>query len=285
MRLPWLLGALPLLAACTHTVHGTGGSPNDDVPPPATTVPSPTPKPGPPEEPAPVPTPPEWGEASSTDYQVSQMTASMSATSNGTEVRVVAALLVESGTKHVRLEGDDVLTARIGDNGYQVALTPVIADGPKDLRYAATLPLQPSSSTKIIVAFLRAPGLPNAGYSTVTLASPFEITKAPSTLAPGTPAKVSLSNAGPTQIDVVGDCINGPQNRIMIASHANGMDDIAIDTTKIVLTPTMTSCNAFLDVRRTSRGTVDSAFARGLFNGIGGMEGVQDRSVLVHVTK
>jgi hypothetical protein len=271
------LGLSLLQTGCTARIDG---SRDESAPPPST---APTQK----NEEAPPPSTPRPAKRGpySSQWEVGEMIASMSAIADGTRIHVIAALITKNLTldeTFLRLDGEDRLTARLGPSGHEVTMSPMPGGTDDVLRYEAFLTPE-TGAPHVIVAFLRAPGRKNAGLSQVVLAPSFNVTNAPKELVKNAPATVSASGTGFLKIDLVGDCIASPGGRITLGYGQDA--NVVLDTKLIALTGASTSCDAVLDVRRETVGKVDSAFKRGGFDDILDFEGVQMRSLPVRVSR
>jgi hypothetical protein len=209
-------------------------------------------------------------------HQVGELTASISAQSDGTTVHVYAALLLD--TDFVVLDPGDYFTATIGEE--TIALSRE-ASTDSSVHYTATF-AQPSGASDVVVAFHRPDGRAGAPYSLVRLAAPFAITSVvPASVRRTGTLPITISPAPQIGDDYYarfyGACV-GTSSELPLAFDPKGNA-----TLPMLAVPTGGGCNVRIELRRETQGQVDSAFKRTLGGGYGVMEGLVARSITVNV--
>ncbi len=224
------------------------------------------------------------------------MQPSFSAQSDGTSVKVYAALLGSTpgpNSGFVQLDPGESFTATLGGETLPLTLEPSPSDN--HIHYAATFP-EPGAAAEVVIAFQRPAGKTSAPMSTVTVAAPFEFASPlattfhrgdPLTLALA-PARSPLpaSAAGRMAIAFEGACMPSP-----FADYEYGLDvqpdGTATFTTGGVLfgdeagqtQGISPGCDVTIHVRADTSGKLDPAF------GNGGFEGLQERLAQSHITR
>jgi hypothetical protein len=238
------------------------------------------------------PPPPAPPVTTSGPLSVDEMTASMSAQSDGSSVKVYAALL--SASNFIVLDPGDYFQATLAGDTVVMTREPT---SDSTVHYVATFPMQ-SAAAQVVVSFSRPPGKNGAPYSQVTLASPFEITSvAPVSFHRGDVLSMALSSPAPEfrtdtfRLQFEGSCLADiSTHEYPLVLSADGTAEF--DTSPLVFSdeengPRMTplSCDVTIHVRDESGGQVDSAFHRGVAGSIDSMPGVQQRLMSSYVVR
>jgi hypothetical protein len=198
----------------------------------------------------------------SSTVQTSEVWPSLSAQSDGTSLKVYAAILKSSD--FVKLDTGDYFTAQIGNADPVVLTLEPYTDG--KVHYSATFPAS-GDAADVAIAFHRATGFVSAPGSKVTVAAPFTVTSTPpATLKLGTLLTVSISPVPSTaasdndywSIAVTGDCIDdGGPFRVSVDSETGNAQ---LDTSLLKLKQGATGCDVGVQVRHETRGACDSAY-------------------------
>lgn len=198
----------------------------------------------------------------SSSVQTSDVWPSLSAQSDGSSVRVYAAIL--KGSDFVKLDTGDSFTAQIG-NAEPVVLTlePYTDD---KIHYTASFPAN-ADATNLAIALHRASGFVSAPGSKVTVPAPFRITSTPpATVKLGSVLTVKIAPvpaAAATDTDywsiaVTGSCIDGDAPiRVSVDSETG---QAQLDTNVLKLKQGKTGCDVGVQVRHETRGPADAAF-------------------------
>ena len=210
--------------------------------------------------------------ASST-LATSDMWPSMSAQSDGSSLKVYAAVL--KGSDFVKLDAGDFFSARVGDQDVVMTIEPY-TDG--RVHYLATFP-SPTSATDVVIALHRSAGRTEATQSKTSVASPFEITSAPpASFKLGAPLTLTIAPAPASTgdhmtVQLFGACLEDNQPSFPLTFDANG--SAVFDTSAVRLKKGATAgCDVGVQVRHETRGPSDVAFANAAMNPV---EGLQER--------
>jgi hypothetical protein len=232
-----------------------------------TSAPDPSPEPTPSLGPAP--------EITSASLDVSQMSASLSAQSDGNTITVYGALLHDLN-QFVRLDSGDYFTATIADETIVLGLDP----NQTAAHYQATFPAQ-TGDTNVVIAFVRRSGKKDAPTSAVVVPAAFKVTSIPPVaFRPGDGLKISIAPLSPVEGRYVEVAIEGPclvQDKNIFPVTLTETGEGSIDTSNIVFDTTnqqATGCDVDVHVRRLVQGQIDPAFRSGLTD----FEGLQVRT-------
>lgn len=211
--------------------------------------------------------------SNSAAYDVSELSASMSAQCDGNNLRVYAALLHDAG-QFIRLDQGDYFTVRI--NGGPEIEMQTESDG-VTLHYMASFPPN-TDPTDALVALHRPSGKNGAPLSQVRIAGGFSVAEPSASVKAGeglyfrmSPAPASASDV---RVELEGSCVN-VATKLTARTAADGR--LFVDTTG-VLKPNLGGCDVTAHVRTETYGQVDSVFRRGMLNSIDAMEGLQVRT-------
>lgn len=214
-------------------------------------------------------------EVSSSALDVSEMSASLSAQSDGKTITVYGALLHDLN-QFVRLDSGDYFTATIADETIVLARDPDQADA----HYLATFPAQ-KDDTNVVIALVRRSGKKDAPSSSVVVPAAFKVTsKAPIGFRPGDGLKVNVAPLSPLanralEVAVEGPCLEKNLNVFPVTLAATGEGNV--DTSNMVFDTShqeVTGCDVDVHVRRLAHGQIDPAFRSGLTD----FEGLQVRT-------
>lgn len=230
-------------------------------------------------EPSPEP-PPNLGTPTSItsgNLATSEISASLSAQSDGKTITVYAALLHDL-KEFVRLDAGDYLTASIGPE--TIVLSP---ENTYDVHthYVATFPAG-TGEQKVTVALLRRNGKEGAPSSSVVIPAAFTVTSIPPVaFRPGEPLKITVAPSLPVgsrnlEVVIEGPCLAETKNTFPLTLTATG--EGSVDTTHVAFDTTSGSkvagCDVNVHVRRLAHGQIDSAFRSSLTD----FEGLQVRT-------
>ncbi len=214
-------------------------------------------------------------EISSSLLDVSEMSASLSAQSDGKTITVYGALLHDLN-QFVRLDTGDYFTATIGAESIVLALDPDQADP----HYLAAFPAQ-AEDTNVVIALVRRSGKKDAPGSSVVVPAAFAVTSIPPVaFRPGDGLKVTVAPLSPLanralEVAIEGPCLARNQNIFPLTLTATGTG--SIDTSSMLFDTThqeITGCDIDVHVRRLAHGQIDPAFRSGLTD----FEGLQVRT-------
>jgi hypothetical protein len=262
-----LLLLAPLAAACSIRFGDHGAS--ESAPPP----PAPPPPPvyaDPPDAPGP----------RSSDYEVGQLAAEISAQVDEDVLHVYGALVTQNVAGidvHVRLVTGDYFTAKVGDT--ELALVEEPDPGPSPVgatyRYFATFPA-PTDTAEVVVAFRRPATRDGAPLSTVRLPPDFHIVAPPTQVRAGD--TVTLTAAPPDA--------NDPRATVTLTASCVAGGTATLDpkaTVPDLGLASTTGCDGKLALQRHSYGQVDSAFRRGVLDAVWTMDGSRQHAAPIHV--
>lgn len=217
--------------------------------------------------------------ASST-LATSDMWPSMSAQSDGSSLKVYAAVL--KGGDFVKLDAGDFFSAKVDDQDVVMTIEPY-TDG--KVHYLATFP-SPTTATDVVIALHRSAGRTEALQSKTTVPSAFEITSAPPasfrlgapltlSIAPPPappPAATPASTGDQMTVQFFGTCLED-QPALPLTFDANG--SATFDTNALHLKKDATAgCDVGVQVGHETSGPSDAAFANAAMNPV---EGLQER--------
>lgn len=223
-----------------------------------------------------------------------ELFASMSAVQDEHGITIEAALLHERviadvDPDFVTLDQGDRFTATIG-----AATTPMRfsrdADDAKKVRYVARF-TSAAKPVQVVVAFARGDGRPGAPYSQVGLGAPFDIVSAsPVALRREDALPLAISTPSRTlDVSLAGSCVAGAVVPAAFDDHGKA----TLATSQLTASgdpppnapPTPAECDVVVQLQARTAGQVDSAFARGPFGYVLGIEGLQQRTFTTHLAQ
>jgi hypothetical protein len=216
----------------------------------------------------------------SSTLPTNQMWPSMSAQSDGTSLKVYAALLKQSD--FVQLSDGEYFSAKTGDTEVVLEREPY-TDG--KVHYLATFPAN-TASADVVIALHRAGGRVDALQSKTTVAGAFQITSpAPTSVKLGTTFKVTVSpppqpldgadaDAGAAHdtmtVQYFGDCLEDTL-ALPLTFDAEGTATISTALLKLKKGQT-TGCDVGVQIRHETYGKADPAFANADMNPVAGLQ-------------
>ncbi|MEO6572904.1 MAG: hypothetical protein ABIP89_03625, partial [Polyangiaceae bacterium] len=215
----------------------------------------------------------------SSTFLVGEMSASLSAQSDGQSIKIYAGVFSKNGQAIV-LENGDYFTAQL-PGAEAIVLTR--EQGTKDdvAHYAGTLPVQPAA-VDVIIALNRPAGKAPAPASKLHLPAPFQITStAPATTHRGDLLPIQItpaSGAHLMELTVDGECLDKTRSALSTFIGFGSDGTTSFDTANLTLTSGASSCDISLNVRAQTSGEIDPAFAGGVGGGLDDAEGLQQRS-------
>jgi hypothetical protein len=223
----------------------------------------------------------------SSTLDTDQMSASMSAQSDGTTLEIYAAVFDVSTSEGVVLDQGDFFTATTG-SGDPLVLVREASTNPTAFDYSASLPAS-SSAQDVTIAFVRQGGQTGAPRSIIHVPAPFSIVAAaPQSITMARPFSIQVSPVPSDTIvlQATGSCLQAASGGVYdpntfndgIAFDSNG--NASIDPNMLVFWDNDPSyapgCDLSFFVSDVIEGSLDPEFAGGV-SGSFDVEGLQKR--------
>lgn len=229
----------------------------------------------------------------SSSLETYELSASMSAQSDGTTLKIYAAVFDASTSQGVTLDQGDFFTASTGAGDPLVLVLEASSD-PSVVHYSASLPAS-TSAQDVTIAFVRQNGQTSAPQTLIHVPAPFNLTTTGSTSVNfGDPLSIQATPAptGDTLLEATGSCLYSSDydenpNTFWDELSFDGNGNAQIPTGVLILANEGTSseaCSISFFVSAVNEGSLDPAFAGGATGGQQDIEGSQKRGVVASVT-
>jgi hypothetical protein len=220
----------------------------------------------------------------SSSFATSELSASMSAQSDGTTLKIYAAVFDVSTSFGVTLDEGDFFTASTGAGDPLVLVLEPSSD-PTVVHYSASLPAS-TSAQDVTIAFVRQNGQTGAPRSVIHVPAAFAFAQSPPSIGMNAWFSIQVTPAltDAVTLEATGDCLEDDEDGYNPNTFANLIFDAngnaSIDTSELLFADDDPSVNAgcaiSFFVSDVVAGTLDPAFAGGA-SGNMDVEGLQKR--------
>jgi hypothetical protein len=211
----------------------------------------------------------------SASLATSQMSASMSAQSDGTTLKIYAALFDSETSEGITLDTGDFFTVSTGGSGDPLVLVNEPSNDPTVIHYSASLPA-PTTAQDVVISFVRQNGGLGAPNTTIHVPAPFVVSTTAMTVSYGDDLKIQATPI-PTddiQVSATGSCLESEYNGDSqfspntfddaVTFDQNGNGTFSTEGLVLVDPSSASDCNVALYLTAVHDGALDPAFGGGL---------------------